>query len=166
MKLGGNYKVTLFQCSANEFLCLNNNMCIDKSKFCDKKDDCGDNSDEPLNCENNCAAAIRAFSPVFLKVHILNCLPAYNSHSLFLHKVSFSSNIQIKPFQILFHLTFWHLSFGSSYLLESHFFPESNLRRENWLQRRERYWPRWKCFKMLHGQLVYLNLFTNKSLGF
>jgi hypothetical protein len=40
------------------------------------------------------------------------------------------------------------------------------LRRENWLQRRERYWPRWKCFKMLHGQLVYLNLFTNKSLSF
>ena len=106
MKLGGTNKVTLFQCSANEFLCLNNNMCIDKSKFCNKKDDCGDNSDEPLDCENNCAAAIKAFSPVFLLTHILNCLPDYNSHSLFLHKVSFSSNIQIKPIQIYYILHF------------------------------------------------------------
>lgn len=39
----------LTKCSMSEFTCTNSN-CIPVNKFCDKANDCGDNSDEPRYC--------------------------------------------------------------------------------------------------------------------
>ena len=40
----------LGRCGSNEFQC-GNQKCISKGQLCDKRDDCGDNSDEK-NCGN------------------------------------------------------------------------------------------------------------------
>ena len=39
-------------CTSSEFSCQNN-RCISQRQFCDKIDDCGDNSDEPQDCQRD-----------------------------------------------------------------------------------------------------------------
>lgn len=41
------------RCSMSEFVC-SNGKCVTANKFCDKVNDCGDNSDEPRFCSRKC----------------------------------------------------------------------------------------------------------------
>lgn len=49
-------------CALDDMMC-DNLMCLDKSKFCDGVNDCGDNSDEPANCKNDCAIGLETLNP-------------------------------------------------------------------------------------------------------
>ena len=51
------------QCLANEMKC-GNGLCVDKTNYCNGKDDCGDGSDEPANCNKDCVVDLRALDPV------------------------------------------------------------------------------------------------------
>ena len=51
------------QCLTNELKC-GNGMCIDKANYCNGKDDCGDGSDEPDNCNRDCVVDLMALDPV------------------------------------------------------------------------------------------------------
>ena len=50
------------QCALNDMMC-DNLMCLDKLMFCDGVNDCGDNSDEPPNCKNDCSVALEELDP-------------------------------------------------------------------------------------------------------
>lgn len=47
-------------CSLSEFTCINS-KCIPINKYCDRVNDCGDNSDEPRFCTRKCPAMPRFF---------------------------------------------------------------------------------------------------------
>lgn len=42
------------RCRSSEFHCENTNHCIPLSKYCDRKLDCPDKSDEPASCTGEC----------------------------------------------------------------------------------------------------------------
>jgi hypothetical protein len=48
------------ECLLDDMMC-NNLMCLNKAKFCDGVNDCGDESDEPANCENDCSIALEVY---------------------------------------------------------------------------------------------------------
>lgn len=65
------------ECSfANDLRC-NNNVCVDKSKFCDNIDDCGDDSDEPLGC-NTCSVSLKTKQPWKLCDGTIDCVDEKN----------------------------------------------------------------------------------------
>ena len=39
----------------------NNLMCLNRHKFCDGHNDCGDNTDEPEGCANDCSIALDTY---------------------------------------------------------------------------------------------------------
>jgi hypothetical protein len=49
-------------------------MCLSFEKFCNGIDDCGDGSDEPANCINNCVAGLRVMDPVIQLTSLLRLL--------------------------------------------------------------------------------------------
>jgi len=55
--------IFVFQCLSNDLMCRNN-LCVDKSRFCDGTDDCRDGTDEPLNCSTDCAVALETINSV------------------------------------------------------------------------------------------------------
>ncbi|KAB0800716.1 hypothetical protein PPYR_06455 [Photinus pyralis] len=59
------------QCSKSELKCRNG-KCVPKVAFCDKKDDCGDQSDEPAIC--NCRAYLTLANPLKVCDGVRNCL--------------------------------------------------------------------------------------------
>jgi hypothetical protein len=61
------------ECLLNDMMC-DNLMCLNKNKFCDGVNDCGDNSDEPENCENDCSIALAAYAPDRICDANLDCI--------------------------------------------------------------------------------------------
>lgn len=51
-------------CSMSEFTCING-KCVQLNKFCDKINDCGDNSDEPRFC----TSTFTHFLEIYIKFH-------------------------------------------------------------------------------------------------
>ena len=62
------------------FECLKCNFAFYfSSKFCDGINDCGDNSDEPNNCEHDCSLALEAFNETLICDGKVNCI---NEHDM------------------------------------------------------------------------------------
>ena len=79
------------ECLLDDMMC-DNLMCLTKNKFCDGKyfsyikyfqinlliyigvNDCGDNSDEPANCQNDCSIALSAYAPEKICDANLDCI--------------------------------------------------------------------------------------------
>jgi len=61
------------ECLLDDMMC-DNLMCLNKNKFCDGVNDCGDNSDEPENCENDCSIALAAYAPDRICDANLDCI--------------------------------------------------------------------------------------------
>ncbi|XP_056642016.1 serine protease nudel-like [Diorhabda sublineata] len=59
------------QCHFNELRC-NNGICVPKSKFCDRNDDCGDLSDEPDVCD--CKSYLELTNPEKICDGIVHCM--------------------------------------------------------------------------------------------
>jgi hypothetical protein len=60
----------------NDMRC-NNNICMDKSKFCDGTNDCGDWSDEPIHC-NTCSVSLKTKEPWKLCDGKIDCIDDKN----------------------------------------------------------------------------------------
>jgi hypothetical protein len=61
------------ECLLDDMMC-DNLMCLTKNKFCDGVNDCGDNSDEPANCQNDCSIALSAYAPEKICDANLDCI--------------------------------------------------------------------------------------------
>lgn len=61
----------LIDCTRSQLRC-NNGKCVDKSAFCDKKNDCTDASDEPSMC--TCADYLKLTAPELLCDGVRHCL--------------------------------------------------------------------------------------------
>ena len=53
-----------------------NDRCVTKTKYCDGKNDCGDNSDEPEDCETSCLALFKNLHPRKLCDDRIDCYHA------------------------------------------------------------------------------------------
>jgi len=66
------------QCSRPNDIMCDNMMCLNKDNFCDGNDDCGDNSDEPANCEKDCSIGLSVFAPSKICDNKVDCNGAQN----------------------------------------------------------------------------------------
>ena len=72
---------TVYICTAKteatNFSCrCDNNKCVTKTKYCDGKNDCGDNSDEPSDCETSCLSLFKYLHPKKLCDGRIDCYHA------------------------------------------------------------------------------------------
>ena len=65
------------QCLLDDMMC-DNLMCLHSSKFCDGVNDCGDNSDEPPNCEHDCSMALQAYNQSLICDGRVDCLDEHD----------------------------------------------------------------------------------------
>ena len=62
--------------TANFSCRCDNNKCVTKTKYCDGKNNCGDNSDEPEDCETSCKSLLQYLHPKKLCDDRIDCYHA------------------------------------------------------------------------------------------
>lgn len=67
-----------------------NQLCVDSSKYCDGRDDCGDQTDEPPMCES-CMVAIQTTKPQAICDGQVNCFGPV-LESFFLYGIGYGRN--------------------------------------------------------------------------